>query len=261
MTRTLLTGCSSGIGRALALELHDRGHEVIATARRPETLADLPVAMKLALDVTDQVSIDTVMAQAGQVDFLVNNAGFSIWGPIEAVAPAQMQQLFDTNVFGAMRMVQAVLPQMRQRGAGGIVQISSAAARRSTAMLGHYAASKAALDAYSEALRIEVAGFGIGVSLVVLGAVETSFGANRKEVDLPAYKAITDAVRARIARSRSTAASPEEVARRIADVMARPLPMRIYASDDARPLIDQRLSLDDEAWERQALAGLSATPA
>src|SRR5262249_21176013 len=154
--KILITGCSSGIGRALATDLARRGHEVVATARRRDDLHDLEVAQRLPLDITSEESVAAAAGIAGEVDVLINNAGISIWGPIQSVGHADLHRIFDTNVFGMMRMLRAVLPAMRARGRGEIYQVSSVIAKRPTALLSHYAATKAALEAYSEALRLEL---------------------------------------------------------------------------------------------------------
>ena len=140
MTRVLITGCSTGIGRATAVELTKRGHEVVATARRPETLADLDVADRLALDVDDDASVASLRDAAGQVDVLVNNAGFEVSGPIEKVPLDEVRRMFETNVFGALRMIQAFLPAMRERGSGTIVNVSSVAGRAAAPLGALYSA-------------------------------------------------------------------------------------------------------------------------
>ena len=112
----LITGCSSGIGRATAVELTKRGYDVVATARRPETLDDLDVARRLALDVDDDASVASVREAVGAVDVLVNNAGFGVEGPVESVPLTEVRRLFETNFFGAARMIQAFVPAMRERG-------------------------------------------------------------------------------------------------------------------------------------------------
>ena len=129
--RALVTGCSTGIGRATALELTARGYEVVATARRPGTIADLEVAEKLALDVDSDSSVAEAVAAAGPVDVLVNNAGFGVEGPIESVPIDEVRRMFETNVFGSVRMIQAVLPGMRERARGAIVNVTSAPAAAS----------------------------------------------------------------------------------------------------------------------------------
>jgi NAD(P)-dependent dehydrogenase (short-subunit alcohol dehydrogenase family) len=176
--RALITGCSTGIGRATAVELQARGYEVIATARRPETIDDLEVAGKLALDVDSDESVAHVAAEAGPIDVLVNNAGFGVEGAIETVPLGEVRRMFETNVFGAARMIQAFLPGMRERGAGAIVNVTSTAAIASPPLGGYYAATKFALEAISEALKIEAGHFGIQVFAIEPGVIETSFGSN-----------------------------------------------------------------------------------
>jgi short-subunit dehydrogenase len=257
--RVLITGCSSGIGRALAIELSTRGYEVVATARRLDSIKDLEVAKRLQLDVTDDGSVATGIAKAGPIDILVNNAGVGFWGPVETASGSAVQALFETNVFGPLRVLRALLPGMRARGAGAIVQISSAAAQRSNALLGHYAATKAALEAHSLALRIELAPFGIKVSIVVLGAVETDFGQNRKHVTAPEYADLAERFTRRIVANRGAPASAEKVAQTLANAIdAGDYPLRIDATPDAAALIAQRRGLSDSEWERMTLEALGA---
>jgi NAD(P)-dependent dehydrogenase (short-subunit alcohol dehydrogenase family) len=123
----LITGCSSGVGRAAAIELAKRGHDVIATARDPSTLDDLDVSTRLRLDVTDDASVARAVAEAGMIEVLVNNAAIYTRGPIERVPMPEILRLFDVNVFGAVRLLQAVVPSMRARGRGMVVNISSVA--------------------------------------------------------------------------------------------------------------------------------------
>jgi short-subunit dehydrogenase len=176
--RAIVTGCSSGIGRATAIELTARGYEVIATARRSETLTDLKVAQTLALDVDSDESVAAARKQAGPVDVLVNNAGFGVEGAVEAVPLADVRRMFETNFFGAARMIRAFVPAMRERGSGAVVNVTSTAGIAAAPLGGYYAASKFALEALSEALHLEVGHFGVKVLVIEPGAIETSFGAN-----------------------------------------------------------------------------------
>lgn len=176
--RVLITGCSTGIGRATAIELSARGYDVVATARHRETLDDLKVAQALELDVDSQQSIATAVAAAGPIDVLVNNAGFGVEGAIETVPLEEVRRMFDTNFFGAARMIQALVPSMRERGAGVVVNVTSTAGIAAPPLGGYYAASKFALEALSEALHLEVGHFGVRVLVIEPGAIETRFGAN-----------------------------------------------------------------------------------
>ncbi|MFB7614535.1 SDR family NAD(P)-dependent oxidoreductase [Kitasatospora sp. NPDC056181] len=179
----LITGCSSGMGREAALALHRLGHRVHATARRPESLADLAAQgiTTSALDVTDERSmadgVAAVEAEHGHVDVLVNNAAYGLHLPVESATPEEVRAQFDTNVFGLVRMAQLVLPGMRRAGRGRIVNISSMAGRFSPPGGAFYHASKHAVEAISDSLRLEVAPFGVEVVVVQPGPTITGFGA------------------------------------------------------------------------------------
>ncbi|MGC4941419.1 SDR family oxidoreductase [Kribbella sp. DT2] len=183
MARVLITGASRGIGRGLADELTKRGHEVIATARDLSSLDDVPAAQRLQLDVTDQASVDAAIAAAGEVDVLISNAGATVRAPLETVPLDEVSRLFELNTFGALRVVQAVLPQMRRRGAGRIAFISSVQGRVAIPLIGPYSASKWALEGIAESLAIEVRHFGVEVQVFEPGAV-SSGGAKRAKVFL-----------------------------------------------------------------------------
>ena len=178
----LITGCSSGIGRATALELVRNGWTVYATARKAETLAELEAAgcRTMALDVTDEASmqaaVDRVEAEEGSVGVLVNNAGYSQSGTVEEVPIEDVRRQFETNVFGLVRLTQMVLPGMRRQGWGKIVNMSSMGANFTFPGGGFYHATKYAVDAISDALRFEVKGFGIDVIIIQPGLIRTEFG-------------------------------------------------------------------------------------
>jgi len=184
MARVLITGVSSGIGRASAELLTRAGHEVIATARRVETLDGLDVAARLPLDVGDPQQVTDALAAAGEIDVLVNNAGVSLWAPLEIASFEEFERVLATNLVGAARMTRAVIPQMRRRGRGRIIQVSSGAARRPNPFLTAYAASKAGLEALSWSLRVELRPFGVSVCVVTMGAIATSMDENRKVIDV-----------------------------------------------------------------------------
>src|SRR5919197_1439048 len=179
----LITGCSTGIGRATAERLAARGHTVYATARRVEAISDLAArgCRLLALDVTDEDSMRAAVAavceEQGAVGTLVNNAGYSQSGAVESVAMADVRRQFETNVFGLVRMSQLVLPGMRAQGRGRIVNVSSMGANFTFPGGGLYHATKYAVEAISDALRFEVAGFGVDVVIVQPGIIRTGFAA------------------------------------------------------------------------------------
>ena len=178
----LITGCSSGIGHETASRLAAAGWTVYATARRPDSIADLADAgcRTLALDVTEESSMAAAVGQvedeAGHVGALVNNAGYSQSGAIETLPMERLRAQFETNVFGLVRMCQLVLPGMRRAGAGRIVNISSMGGKLVFPGGGAYHGSKHAVEAISDALRYEVAGFGVQVVVIEPGLITTRFG-------------------------------------------------------------------------------------
>ncbi|MUL67840.1 short-chain dehydrogenase/reductase [Mycobacterium sp. CBMA 234] len=181
MSVVLITGCSSGIGEATAADLVDHGHTVYATARRPDTLKTLADkgCHTLALDVTSEESMAAAVAavedEAGSIDVLVNNAGYSQSGAVESIPLDNIRKQFETNVFGLIRMSQLVLPGMRAAGSGRIINIGSMGGRLTFPGGGIYHATKYAVEAISDAMRFEVQGFGIQIVLIEPGLITTSF--------------------------------------------------------------------------------------
>lgn len=192
----LITGCSSGIGRMTAWRLFRGGWPVYATARRVDDLAEL-AAMgmpTLALDVTDEKSVtaavDRVVDEHGAVGVLVNNAGYALSGTVEETAQEDIQAQFATNVFGPAELIRAVLPGMRARRDGLVVNVSSIVGRFGVPGGGFYQASKHAVEALSDALRLEVAPFGVRVTVVEPGPVATRFAITAVDTlrgDVPEY--------------------------------------------------------------------------
>jgi NAD(P)-dependent dehydrogenase (short-subunit alcohol dehydrogenase family) len=253
MARVLITGCSTGIGRATAVEATKRGHEVVATARKLDALDDLDVADKLRLDVDDDASVRDAVAAAGAVDVLVNNAGWEISAPVEFGPIDVVRAMFETNYFGALRMVQAVVPQMRERGAGVIVNVTSLAGRVAPPMGGFYAGTKFALEALSEAMHYELRHFGIRTVIVEPGVIETNFSNNVRhfgkdrapydELDRQ-WEGATDRLRT------GDAPGADLVAATIVDAVDDPAtPLRNPVGEDAVLVIDVRKQLDDAAFE------------
>jgi NADP-dependent 3-hydroxy acid dehydrogenase YdfG len=198
MARILITGASRGIGRGTAVALAARGHEVIATARDVTSLGDVPAALRLSLDVTDQASVDAAIARAGRVDVLVSNAGATVRAPVETVPLDEVRRIIEVNTLGSLRVAQAVLPGMRAQGSGQIVFISSIQGRLVLPLIGTYAASKWALEALAETLAIESGHFGISVHVLQPGAV-ASGGAERAPVyidDSNPYRPLLDKIAA-----------------------------------------------------------------
>ena len=244
MSSVLITGASRGIGRAIAIEFTRRGHRVVATARDPRMLADLDVSRRLALDVGDDASVTAAVAAAGDIDIVIPNAGAIFYAAVEATPLAELQRLLNLNTVGAIRVAQAVLPQMRTRGDGKLMFMSSVMGRVVLPPNAAYAATKWALEALVEALAIEVATFGIQASLLEPGAV--SSGALD---DVTTYTLPDDPYGA-LLRNRGPRAgmiTPEQVAAEVVDAAEKPqLPLRIPIGDAARALLATRHTAPDD---------------
>lgn len=239
MTRTaLITGCSSGIGRSLALELHRRGLRVYATARRPDTLQELAEVgvNTLALDVNDDESVAAAMAQlqaeVGHLDMLVNNAGFSQVGAILDLQREDLRRQYETNVIAPIAVTRAALPLLRaavaRHGVADIVNVGSIVGLFTTPFAGAYCSSKACLHALTDALRMEVTPLGIRTITIQPGGVRSSFGDHAEEgIRLPedsVYKPIEAGVRARAQAGQQNATPTEEFIKPVVDKLLRNKP-------------------------------------
>jgi NADP-dependent 3-hydroxy acid dehydrogenase YdfG len=268
----LITGCSSGIGRETARRLAANGWTVYATARRPESIADLADAgcRLLALDVNDDASMAAAVAAVeeadGAVGALINNAGYSQSGALETLPMERLRAQFETNVFGLLRMCQLVLPKMRAAGRGRIVNIGSMGGKLTFPGGGAYHATKYAVEAISDALRWEVAGFGVQVVLIEPGLITTNFG----EV---AAGSISEAAKAEPGRAddpyaqfnasvgaatrgvyegpmKRLGGGPDAVAKTIERALTSRRPRARYkVTASARLAIGQRRLLTDRAWD------------
>lgn len=181
MSTILITGCSSGFGLAIARHFADRGWNVIATMRSPDegVLPSSANLRTLALNVTDPASIARALKAAGPIDALVNNAGIGLLSTIEGTPMSVARELFETNTLGTIAMTQAVLPQMRERGAGTIVNVTSSVTLAPLPLLAIYTASKAAVNALTDSMAIELRSFGIRVRTILPGrAPDTAFSVN-----------------------------------------------------------------------------------
>jgi NAD(P)-dependent dehydrogenase (short-subunit alcohol dehydrogenase family) len=262
----LITGCSTGIGRAAAERLARAGMTVYATARQPESIEDLKAAgcRTLALDVTDEGSmraaVEEVERAEGAVGALVNNAGYSQSGAVETVAMDDVRRQFETNVFGLLRMSQLVMPGMRRQGHGRIVNVSSMGGKLVFPGGGIYHATKHAVEAISDAMRFEVRGFGIDVVVIEPGLIKTNFaetsvGSVPQEEDGP-YSEFNTAVAAATAGAYDgplarLGAGPEAVAKTIERALTANRPRTRYkVTASARILMAQRRLLPDRAWDR-----------
>jgi NAD(P)-dependent dehydrogenase (short-subunit alcohol dehydrogenase family) len=230
----LITGCSTGIGAALAEEFHRRGHRVYATARRVESLAALAGkgvrALGLDVDAADSIAaaVATVDAEEGRIDLLINNAGFGQFGAVIDVGLDAMRRQFDTNVFAPVMLARAALPLLRRSTRACIANIGSVSGILTTPFAGVYCASKAALHALSEALRMELAPFGVRVVIVQPGGIVSDFGrsgeAHARLPDDSLYKPIERFVRGRAEASQRGAMPADAFARALADALLRPEP-------------------------------------
>jgi NAD(P)-dependent dehydrogenase (short-subunit alcohol dehydrogenase family) len=261
----LITGCSTGIGRATAERLARAGHTVYATARRPESIEDLKESgcRTLALDVTSEESMSAAVAAVeeaeGGIGALVNNAGYSQNGAVETVPLADVRAQFETNVFGLLRMCQLVLPGMRRRGEGTIVNMSSMGGRLTLPGGGIYHATKHAVEAISDAMRFEVSGFGVHVVLIEPGIIRSSFGETAAG-SVSAGDGPYAEFNAAVAEANATASDgplgklggePDDVAKVIeAAIAARRPRSRYRVTASARVLLTQRRLLPDRAWDR-----------
>lgn len=242
----LITGCSSGFGLETAHLFLERGWRVIATMRTPREDA-LPSSDRLrvlALDVTDAESVRHCVEQAGSIDALVNNAGIGLLAPLEGIAMTSVREVFETNVLGTIAMTQAVLPQLRERRAGVVVNVTSSVTLKPLPLLSVYTGSKAAVNAFTESLDLELASFGARARLVLPGrAPGTSFGDNaRRLVSGSAHAAYADFTQRVFAAVRDTD-SPVTHSKDVAEAVWRAVtdpaaPMRIPAGVDAIALLD-----------------------
>jgi NAD(P)-dependent dehydrogenase (short-subunit alcohol dehydrogenase family) len=261
----LITGTSSGFGRQLALAALDRGDAVVATARRPETLSALATAAPdrvrtVALDVTDGDQIVAAVASAldrfGRIDVLVNNAGHGSVGAIEEVEPDHLRALMETMFFGPVALTKAVLPHMRERGGGAIVQMSSMGGQLAPPGFGAYCSAKWALEAASEALAAEVRPLGLRVLIVEPGSFRTEFGGARlhESPEIAAYAETAGRNRAYITGVDGTQpGDPRKAAEAIVATLDAPdPPLRLALGEDAvdalRAGFDARRA-ELDAWE------------
>ncbi len=263
----LITGCSTGFGRALAEAVLQQGDYLLATARKPEQLhpliEDYPKTAKaVRLDVTlsqdIQAAVDTAIATFGQIDVLVNNAGYGLIGALEEVSDADIRQFFETNFFGALRLMRSVLPVMRQQGGGHIVNMSSTAGLVGFGGSSLYCGAKFALEGASEALASEVKSFGIKVTLIEPGAFRTDFNgrslaAAKQSID--AYAPVSGASLQWFKdMDGQQPGDPAKAAQAIIQAVESPRPpIRLALGTDAMRLIQEKLEwvkTDLDAWQQ-----------
>ena len=228
----LITGVSSGIGRATAELLARNGYKVFGGARSPEKASAVKDVTIVPIDVRDDASVkagvESVLERAGRIDVLINNAGYSIIGAVEETSPAEAQALFDTNVFGILRMSRAVLPTMRAQGSGRIINLSSVLGFLPAPFMGLYAATKHAVEGLSESLDHEVRNFGIRVVLIQPSFTRTGLDTNAAPTvgRIPAYVDQFTRTIAAVTAKIKGAPEPESVAERILLAIEKPYRMR-----------------------------------
>ncbi len=269
MANVLITGCSSGFGRGAALEFARAGHTVVATMRTPAKGKDLVAEAEAAggelrvlpLDVTDDASVSGAIEEAvsavGPLDIVVNNAGIELRGSIEEASAAEVQAQFDTNVFGLLRVLRAVVPAMRERRAGVIVNIGSIAGLVARPYGGLYAASKHAVEAITEALHFELAPFGVRVAIVEPGQFATDLVTNALVADAftaaSPYRADSDAFDTKVLTlvPGGQLADPQAVVDAIVRVaLDAQAPLRTLVGADAETIMAVRAGGDFETFEQ-----------
>lgn len=260
----LITGASSGMGKAFALQLLEEGHKVYGAARRVERMQDLEEkgGTALAADLTQekdlQKAVDQIISAEGRIDVLINNAGYAIYGAVEETAIEEARRQFEVNLFGLGALTQMVLPHMRAAGTGQIINISSMGGKMYTPLGAWYHASKHALEGWSDVLRLELKPKGIDVVLIEPGIISTEFGDVMHD---PLLQRSGDGPYADLAQSvaKATADSyekgkgtpPEKVARLVAKVVQKKNPRSRYAIGKfAKPMIFLRTYLGDRLFDK-----------
>jgi NAD(P)-dependent dehydrogenase (short-subunit alcohol dehydrogenase family) len=258
--RVLVTGAARAIGRATSEILTARGHEVVATARDVTLLADLPVKQILPLDVSDDASVAAAVEAAGELDAVVNNAGRTGSGPLEDYPLDDFARVLDVNTLGPLRLAQAVVPQWRRRGNGGVlVNVSSVQGRIGTPLEGVYAASKHALEALSEVLHYELGHFGIRVVIIEPGYIAPGMKHTADHAGPDVYRPLHEqwSGTANALTGPGGRPGPELVGYAVADALEDPsTPLRVEVGDDAAMVLGLRRAQSDaefEATMRQAL--------
>jgi short-subunit dehydrogenase len=265
----LVTGASSGIGAATARRLLDHGYRVVAAARRLEAMAPLAAAgaTVLPLDIREEASrtalLTEVSRRLGPIDVLINNAGYGHAGPLETMALGDARAMYEVNVFGLMALTRQVLPQMRERRRGRLVNISSIGGRLVTPLFGWYQSSKFALEALSDALRLELRPFGVDVVVIEPGLIATGFAdvvapSLRESTATGPYAATLGGSLQALERSSAGASAPEVVADTILRALKARRPRSRYAcGHQAAPALLARRLLPDRLWDRVVLGRLS----
>jgi len=260
----LVTGASSGIGKATAQQLLADGLTVYVAARRVDKMSELEAAgaIVVAMDITKDedvvATVERIAAESGGVDILVNNAGYAVYGSVEEIPIETARRQFEVNIFGLARLTQLCLPYMRERGAGQIINISSVGGKIYTPLGAWYHATKHALEGWSDCLRLEVAKFGIDVVIIEPGGIQTEFGdvMNAPMLEISGGGAYGDLARAVAAGVEDTygggkASPPEVIAKTVSKAVAAKRPKTRYATGYlARPVLFMRRWASDRMFDK-----------
>ena len=254
-----ITGTSKGFGRIWAAAALERGDRVAATARRPETLADLverygDAVLALRLDVTDKAAVDATVKRAhehfGRLDVVVNNAGYGLFGAVEEVSEEQARAQIETNLFGALWVTKAALPLLREQGSGHIIQVSSIGGVNAFPTVGLYHASKWGLEGFSQSLAHEVADLGIKVTLVEPIGYPTDW-AGPSSVHAEPIAAYDPIRQARASARRWTPGDPQATGAAILELVdAEQPPLRVFFGDGALAMITDEYAKRIAGWEQ-----------
>lgn len=258
----LVTGASAGIGKATAIYLAESGYNVYGAARRVEKMQELkaygikPIAMDITNDESVSICVEQIFKEAGAIDILVNNAGFGSEGAVEDVTMQDAKYQMEVNVFGAMRLTQLVLPKMRQNKYGKIVNISSVGGKIALPLGGWYHASKFAMEALSDSMRMEVKPFGIDVIVIEPGGIKSEWGNIAMEGLIrvsgnSAYKEMVKGAEKSYKRTENNNSEPIVIARLIKKGIEAIKPKTRYAGGSmAKPLLFLRKILSDKLLDR-----------
>jgi len=259
----LITGASSGMGKITAKHLIKQGHIVYGAARRLENMSDLVDlgGHAIGMDITDEVqiqaAIDRIFSEQNRIDVLVNNAGYAVYGAVEQVSIDEARRQFEVNLFGLASLTQKIIPKMRERGSGLIINISSIGGKVYTPLGAWYHATKHALEGWSDSLRVELADFGINVSIVEPGAIETEFSDVMMDPMLERskagpYETLSKAVAegSKTYYNGSPSNSPQVIANVIAKAISSSKPKTRYvAGKMAKPTLFMRRLLSDRGFD------------
>lgn len=264
----IVTGASSGIGKATALHLINEGHKVYGLARRIDKMQDLikngGLAMKMDITNHNQINevITSILKTEGRIDALVNNAGFSHCAPIEEVSYEKAKHICDINLFGLAEMTKAVLPTMRKQGSGTIVNLSSMGGKIVTPLMGWYGVTKFAVEAFSDALRMEVKQFGIKVAIIEPGAVQSELAGNTQIENIPnsAYQELKDVMEKGLTKTfeKDPGSDPIVAAKAISHAITSNKPKTRYPVGKlAKPALIAKKYLSDRQFDNLVMSQLA----